>query len=72
MFFITDVSTGDYKLSHIILALVLGASGFVYLYLLVRLAKNPTPWLRRNFGLMATIGGFLNAVVILWSMFSRK
>jgi len=58
-------------LPHIALAFVLGASGYVYLWLLARLAKNPTPWLRRHLALIMGIGGLLNAIVIIWAMFSK-
>jgi hypothetical protein len=57
--------------AHIIPCFILGASVYIYLWLLARLAKNPTPWLRRNFGLILGIGGLLNAVVIIWAMFSK-
>jgi uncharacterized membrane protein YdcZ (DUF606 family) len=58
--------------AHIIACFVLGASAYIYLWLLAKLARNPTPWLRRNMGLMLTIGGIINALLILWSMLSRK
>ena len=60
------------SVAHVILCFILGASGYIYLWLLARLAKNPTPWLRRNFGLILGIGGLLNAIVIIWSMLSKK
>jgi hypothetical protein len=71
MCFITDISTGDYRIKHLIVAFGLGASGFIYLYLLIRIAKNPTPWLSRNFRLIATIGGAINALIILWAILSK-
>lgn len=57
---------------HIIAFFCLGTSGYLYLWLLARLAKNPTPWLRRNFRLLMIIGGLINGILILWAILSRK
>jgi hypothetical protein len=56
---------------HILLCFSLGASGYLYLWFLATLAKNPPPWLRKNMRLIATIGGLINALLILWSMMSK-
>jgi len=58
--------------AHIIPCFIFGASVYFYLWFLARLAKNPSPWLRQNMKLIVTIGGLLNAIVIIWSMLSKK
>jgi uncharacterized membrane protein YdcZ (DUF606 family) len=58
--------------SHTVLAFTIGASAYFYLWFLARLAKSPSPWLRRNMKLIVTVGGLLNAIVIIWSMLSKR
>jgi hypothetical protein len=72
--YLVKIQIGNEKTDwvQIIVCFILGASAYIYLWLLARLAKNPTPWLRRNFGLILGIGGALNAIVIIWSMLSKK
>jgi heme A synthase len=69
---VNSTSHLEHDVAHLGLCFILGASGYIYLWLLAKLAKNPTPWLRRNFRLIITIGGLINAAVILWNIFRRK
>jgi uncharacterized membrane protein YdcZ (DUF606 family) len=69
---VNSTSHLEHDAAHIIPCFFLGASVYIYLWLLAKLAKNPTPWLRRNFRLIVTIGGLINAALILWNMLSKK
>lgn len=60
-----------HDLPEFILSFVVGASAYFYLWVLARLAKNPPPWLRKNFRLIVTIGALINALLILWSMLAK-
>jgi hypothetical protein len=71
-FLVNSKTPIEHDAAHLIPCFIFGASAYIYLWLLARLAKNPTPWLRRNFGLMLTIGGLINAILILWSVFEKK
>jgi hypothetical protein len=72
VFCLITISRGDHNVAHLVLAWFFGVSCFVYLCLLAKLAKNPSPWLRRNIRLIATIGGLINAALILWAILSKN
>ena len=72
LFCFLSISENDYIIVHLVAAFILGSTGFIYLWCLARLAKNPTPWLRKNFGLITTIGGLINAILIIWAILSKK
>jgi uncharacterized membrane protein YdcZ (DUF606 family) len=67
-----DIKSDVPETARIIVCFILGAAGFLCQRLIYKLAKNPTPWLRRNFRLIVTIGGLISALVILWGMLSKK
>jgi uncharacterized membrane protein YdcZ (DUF606 family) len=67
-----DIKSDVNPVARITASFFLGASGYIYLCLLARLAKNPTPWLRRNIRLIPMIGGLINAILIVWSILSKK
>jgi hypothetical protein len=58
--------------THLILTFIFGASAYFYLWFLARLAKNPSPWQRQNMRLIISIGGLLNAIVIVWTILGKK
>ena len=61
-----------YNLPQHMTTFIFGASGYLCLWLMAKVAKNPTPWLKKNMGLLLGIGGLINAALILWSILGRK
>jgi hypothetical protein len=70
--FISIMTFGGYDVRQLITFFILGAFGCVYVWFIYRLAKNQSPWLRRNMRLLVTIGGFIVAMLVLWNMLSKK
>lgn len=71
--FVTDsITRKDYNPAHLILGFLGGAFCFLGMCFIAGLAKNQTHWMRRNFGLIATIGGVITAALVLWSMLEKK
>ena len=68
---VDNTGTPIHGFPHLAMCFSLGVTCYLYLWFLARLAKNPTPWLRKNIRLLATIGGLINAALILWSMLSK-
>jgi hypothetical protein len=61
-----------YSLADIAIFFALGVTGYIYLWFLATIAKKQNSWLRRNIRLIATIGGLINAALILWSILNKK
>ena len=69
--FLAD-QNNTYNKSQLVVAFVIGASAYLYLWILAKMAKNPTPWLRKNIRLFFCLGGLINAGLIIWVVLSSK
>lgn len=61
-----------YNTVQLITFFILGVVGYLYIYGIYKLAKHPSPWLRRNMGLLVKIGAFIVAVLALLNILSKK
>jgi len=72
IFCFAPISRGDREPSHIILFASLGVfCGFSF-WFVATIARKPNPWMKRNIGLIAKIGGFIVASLTLWNILSKK
>ena len=72
LFCFITFSSGDRKPAHFVLCFVFGFMTAAYLLYLAKIAKSPSPWLRRHIGLITKIGGAIVAATILWSIIDKK
>jgi hypothetical protein len=72
VFCYAPISRGDHKPADIMFFASGGVFCGLFLWFIITSAKKPNPWVKRNIGLIAKIGGFIVASLTIWSILTKK
>ena len=72
VFVFGSILRGDRNPLPIAMSFLGGCFAGLFLWAIIVTAKQPSPWLRQNIGLIAKIGGVILAAVFLWNILDKK